>query len=392
MPEALITPDVLKWARKRAQFTPDGAAQKVQVRPERFIAWEEGKIYPTFRQAKKLAKAFHVPFGYFFLPAPPKTKIDIPDLRTVGGGVRPDLSLEFIEIYHGLLRKQEWFREYRLQEGARPLPFIGKFSMESDFNEVADDIRQELSIDDHLRHSVGSWESFITGFIEQAENAGILVLRNSIVGNNTHRPLSVDEFRGLAMCDPVAPLIFINSRDAKSAQIFTFAHELAHLWIGESGVSNPILDTKKSGKHNQRIESFCNKTAAELLVPKAELLADWDRELSTRDNINLLSKKYRVSGLVIARRGYDLDLLNYDEFQEFYLDALQYDKRVKARLADSDGGPGSFVMQKIRNGTLFSRAVTTAAFEGRLPLRDAGSLLGIKPANLKKYADFLAGK
>jgi transcriptional regulator with XRE-family HTH domain len=119
MPEALITPNVLKWARKRARFTLDRAAQKVQVRPERFIAWEEGNIYPTFRQAKKLAKAFRVPFGYFFLPAPPKEKIDIPDLRTVGGQVSPDFNLEFFDLYHDILRKQDWFREYRLQEGKR---------------------------------------------------------------------------------------------------------------------------------------------------------------------------------------------------------------------------------------------------------------------------------
>jgi len=392
MPEALITPDVLKWARKRAHFTPDGAAQKVQVRPERFIAWEEGNMYPTFRQAKKLAKAFHVPFGYFFLPAPPKEKIDIPDLRTVGGRVRPDFSLEFIDLYHGILRKQEWFREHRLQEGIRPLSFIGKFSVDSGFKEVAEDIRQELTIDDQLRASSRNWEQFIAKLVEQVEKAGILVFRNSIVGNNTHRPISVDEFRGLAISDPIAPLIFINSRDAKSAQIFTLAHELAHLWLGASGVSNPILKTKKNENHDQRIESFCNKTAAELLVPEAEFLVDWDQELSPPDNITLLSKKYRVSTLVIARRGYDFNLLSYDEFQEFYLDALQYDRRVKARLSKSDGGPGSFTMQKMRNGTLFSRAVTTAAFEGRLPLRDGAALLGIKPAKLKKYADFLAGK
>ncbi len=392
MPEALITPDVLRWARKRAQFTPDIAAQKVQVRPERFIAWEKGNIYPTFRQAKKLAKAFHIPFGYFFLPAPPKEKIDIPDLRTVGGRVKPDFSLEFVDLYHDILRKQEWFREYRLQEGVRPLSFIGKFPVVSDFKEVANDMRQELAIDDQLRTSSRNWEQFIAKFIDQAENAGILVFRNSVVGNNTHRPLSVDEFRGLAISDPIAPLIFINSRDAKSAQIFTLAHELVHLWLGESGVSNPALKTKNNGNHDQRVESFCNKTAAELLVPEDEFLVDWARELSAEDNITLLSKKYRVSTLVIARRGYDLNLLSYDEFQEFYLDALHYDGRVKDRLSESDGGPGSFTMQKMRNGSLFSRAVTTAAFEGRLPLRDGAILLGIKPAKLKKYADFLAGK
>ncbi|MEA2114686.1 MAG: XRE family transcriptional regulator [Thermodesulfobacteriota bacterium] len=392
MPEALITPNVLRWARERAQFTADDAAQKVKVRPERLIAWEIGETHPTFRQAQKLAKAFHVPFGYFFLPSPPREELDIPDLRTVGGRVTPGFSLEFIDVYHDVLRKQEWFREYRLQEGARPLPFVGNYSISSNYKEVAADIRQELSIDDELRASVRNWEQFIGKIIEQAEGAGILVMRNSIVGNNTHRHLSVDEFRGLAISDPVAPLIFINSRDAKSAQIFTLVHELVHLWIGQSGVSNPMLDQKKNGDHNQKIETFCNRTAAEILVPEAGFLADWNENLSTQENIDQLSRLYRVSGLVIARRGYDLGRLTYDEFQEFYLDALHYDKRVKSKLADSDGGPGSYVMQKIRNGKLFSQAVSTAALEGTLSLRDGGALLGMKPGKLKKYADFLAGK
>jgi hypothetical protein len=49
-------------------------------------------------------------------------------------------------------------------------------------------------------------------------------------------------------------------------------------------------------------------------------------------------------------------------------------------------------MRKFRNGKLFSQAMAAAALEGRLLLRDAGSLLGIKPASLKQYADFLTGK
>ena len=333
-----------------------------------------------------------MPFGYFFLPSPPREELDIPDLRTVGGRVTPGFSLKFIDVYHDVLRKQEWFREYRLHEGARPLPFVGNYSISSNYKEVVADIRQELSIDDELRASVKNWEQFIGKIIEQAERAGILVMRNSIVGNNTHRHLSVDEFRGFAISDPVAPLIFINSGDAKSAQVFTLAHELVHLWIGQSGVSNPMLDQKKNGDHNQKIESFCNRTAAEVLVPEAGFLADWNENLSTQENIDRLSKLYRVSGLVIARRGYDLGRLTYDEFQEFYLDALHYDKSVKSKLADSDGGPGSYVMQKIRNGKLFSQAVSTAALEGTLSLRDGGALLGMKPGKLKKYADFLAGK
>lgn len=393
MPEALITPNVLKWARERARFTPDGAAQKVQVRPDRLLAWEEGENHPTFRQARNLAKAFHVPFGYLFLPSPPPLEeLNIPDLRTIGGHAAPDLSLEFINLYHDILRKQEWFREYQVQEGATPLSFIGKYSIENDYKEVANDIRQELSVDNELRASTGSWEQFISKFIEQAETTGILVMRNSIVGNNTHRHLSVDEFRGFAISDPIAPLIFINSGDAKSAQIFTLAHELVHLWIGESGISNPMLGRKKNGNQNQKIEAFCNKTAAELLVPESQILSDWNDNLFARENLDQLSKKYCVSQLVIARRGYDLDLLNYNEFQEFYVTALQQDRGKKVKQSQSKGGPSFYLTQKSRNGQLFSRAVVATAFEGRLPLRDAGALLGIKPAKLKKFAISLTGK
>ena len=391
MPEALITPHVLSWARKRAQFSTDAAAHRVKVRPEQFLAWEEGKKRPTFRQAKILAKAFHVPFGYFFLPAPPKQEPDIPDLRTVGNRTMPGFSPDFLDLYNDILRKQDWFREYRVQEGAQPLPFIGKYSATDDYRMVAEDIRQALSVDE-ARSSARNWEQFITCLIEQAEDAGILVMRNSIVGSNTHRPLSVDEFRGFALSDPVAPLIFINSRDAKSAQIFTLAHELVHLWIGQSGVSNPLLNKEKKGKRGKKVESFCNRTAAEVLVPETQFLADWDNEIPAQDNIALLAQQYRVSQLVIARRGYDLNVLSYDVLQDFYRQAVQYDQKKKDKLAESAGGPKYETMRKFTNGKLFSQAVAAAALEGRLLLRDAGSLLGIKPASLKQYADFLTGK
>ncbi len=392
MPQALITPNVLRWARERAQFTPDGAAQKIKVRLDRLLAWEEGENHPTFRQAQNLAKAFHVPFGYLFLPSPPVEKLDIPDLRTVGGHTVPALNLEFIDLYHDILRKQEWFKEYQIQEGAKPLSFVGKFSITNNFREVANDIRQKLSVDNELRASSGSWEQFIGKFIEQAESTGILVMRNSIVGNNTHRHLSVDEFRGFAISDPIAPLIFVNSGDAKSAQIFTIAHELVHLWLGKSGISNPMLDRKKNKNQNQKIEAFCNKTAAELLVPEAQFLSDWNNNLSTQDNLDQLSKTYRVSQLVIARRAYDLNFLDHNEFQEFYITVLQQDRSKKVKQSQSKGGPSFYLTQKSRNGRLFSRVVVAAAFEGRLPLRDAGSLLGVKPGKLKKFANSLTGK
>ncbi|MCP3889375.1 MAG: ImmA/IrrE family metallo-endopeptidase [Desulfobulbaceae bacterium] len=392
MAEALITPTVLKWARERAEFSDEEAAHKAGVKRERFLQWEEGEALPTFRQAQLLAKAFRIPFGYLYLQAPPPEvdKIDIPDLRTVGGHRASEFSLAFIDLYHDLLRKQEWFREYRLQEGASELPFVGKFTIDNDYKDVARDIREELGVNSKLRASARDWEHFITRLVEQAEMVEILVMRNSIVGNNTHRPLSVDEFRGLVISDSVAPLVFINSADAKSAQVFTLAHELAHLWIGESGVSNPMINGRKNG--NQSHEVFCNKVATEVLVPEDQFIDDWDDSLDVEENLSRLSKQYRVSQLVIARRGYDLDILDYEQFKKFYISALSFDRAKKQRLTLSDGGPPPYTNQKIRNGRLFSQAVLSAAFSGRLPLRDAGFLLGLKPAKLRKFSNALVGK
>jgi len=387
MAEAIITPDVLKWARKRAEFSQDDAAQKVKVRPDRFIEWENGDSRPTFRQAQMLAQAFHIPFGYFFLPAPPpEEELDLPDLRTIGGIDRNKFSINFIDHYFELLRKQEWIREYRLHNGFNELAFIAKYSFEDSHKVVAHDIQRELEIDTELRNTASNWENYISEFIEQAESAGILVMRSSIVGINTHRPLPVEEFRGLAICDKIAPLVFINSADAKSAQLFTLAHELAHLWLGQSGVSNPDLRAKKSGKTNNRSEAFCNRIAAELLVPEEHFLESWDETAKTAENLDLLTKVYRVSRLVIARRAYELDLIGYTEFQEFYLAALAFDRNKKNRQAKSSGGPSFYTTQKTRNGKLFSQSVIAATFSGKLPLRDAGRLLGVKPGSIRKYA------
>jgi Zn-dependent peptidase ImmA (M78 family)/DNA-binding XRE family transcriptional regulator len=387
MAEAIITPDVLRWARERADFSQDDAAQKVKVRPDRFNEWENGQSRPTFRQAQILAQAFHIPFGYFFLPAPPpEEQLDLPDLRTIGGIETTQFSLNFVDHYFDLLRKQEWIREYRLNNGFNELTFIAKYSFDDSYKTVAHDIQKELAINPDLRNTARNWEEYISKFIEQAESAGILVMRNSIVGTNTHRPLSVEEFRGLAICDKIAPLVFINSADAKSAQLFTLAHELAHLWLGQSGVSNPDLRSKKNGGRNNNSETFCNKIAAEILVPEDSFLESWNRQLAVADNLDLLSKIYRVSRLVISRRAYELDLIEYADFQEFYLAALNTDRNKKIKQSQSSGGPSFYTTQKSRNGKLFSQSVIAAAFSGKLPLRDAGSLLGVKPGNIRKYA------
>ena len=127
-----------------------------------------------------------------------------------------------------------------------------------------------MQVAEKIRPAADKRETFLQSLINQAEQMGVLVLRSSIVGENTHRPLKVAEFRGFALSDPLAPLIFLNGSAARAAQSFTLMHELAHLWLGESGVSN--LEYRQDGAEpSNPVEWFCYRVAAAALAP------DWDK-------------------------------------------------------------------------------------------------------------------
>ncbi|UEM07807.1 helix-turn-helix domain-containing protein (plasmid) [Skermanella rosea] len=81
MSKALVSPEMLRWARERVALSIDVLAQKLGTKPEKLTAWGEGGSQPTFRQAEKIAAVLHVPFGFLFLPEPPEEKLPIPDLR-----------------------------------------------------------------------------------------------------------------------------------------------------------------------------------------------------------------------------------------------------------------------------------------------------------------------
>jgi len=382
---AFITPEVLRWARERSRFSIEEAASKASVKPDQLASWEApGDNRPSFRQAQKLAHALHVPFGYFFLSAPPVERPALPDLRTVADDRRDSFSPDFLDLLNDVLRKQQWYREALEDESAERLPFIGRFELDHNENQVAEDISRTLEINESFRTQAWSWESFLTKLIERVESFRILVLRSSIVKNDTHRKLSVDEFRGFAVNDDLAPLIFLNGQDSKAAQIFTLAHELAHLWIGKSGISNPDLGSPRLS-HNQPIERFCNRVAAEVLVPQESFLVEWQRSQEIRENVTRLNRHYRVSSLVILRRAFDLRKLTWEEYNTHYQAEVE---RLKARqsVQQSEGGGNFYATLGMRNSKQIIRAVVSAAFEGRMPYRDAARLLGVRVEKLERVA------
>jgi Zn-dependent peptidase ImmA (M78 family) len=387
MGEAQINPTILTWALQRSGIGATALAERLGTATAKVSSWEAGERKPTFRQARRLAEILHIPFGYLYLPEPPEEHLPIADFRTLGDDPVPPLGAEFRDLLNDVLRKQSWYREYRQQHGDLPLGFIGRFDLNASAATIAADIRQTLAITSEERGGTQNWEGYLRFLIDRIEAAGILVMRSGIVGNNTHRPLSVDEFRGFVVADPYAPVIFINGKDARAAQIFTLVHELAHIWLGASGVSNERLaDTHH---RDVDVEKICNATAAEFLVPASELRISWRGDIDFSTQVRDLTRVFKVSGVVIARRATELKLASWDEFFAFY----QHEREAWAAAARQPGGGGNpYKTSAVRNGKLLTKAVLETAFEGRMLLRDAGSLLGVAPSNLKKLATSVYGE
>lgn len=370
---ALINPAQLRWARERLGLTIEDAARIASVKPEQLTAWENDEGRPTFRQAQNLAHSFHAPFGYLFLNAPPEEALPLPDLRTVAGDLVPRPSVDLMETVRIALQRQAWFLEYQRDHGREALPFVGRFPITADARAVAADIRDVLAIE--LEQGQRTWEVYFRELIEAAERVGILVMRSGVVGNNTHRKLDVSEFRGFAISDPLAPVVFINSSDAPAARLFTLLHELAHIWVGASGVSNVVPG------NNRREETFCNAVAGEFLVPREVFLPLWNGSADeVSDRVAKLARRFHVSSIVIMRRALDLNLIARATYLDCYLATL-------AAFRNQEGGGGNFYRTAgAKNSLRFSQAVVTEALSGRLLLREAGRLLGVQPSKIREFA------
>ncbi|UEM07802.1 ImmA/IrrE family metallo-endopeptidase (plasmid) [Skermanella rosea] len=245
--------------------------------------------------------------------------------------------------------------------------------------QVAADMRNVLGIGPGTGRN-GTWEQHLADLFERCEDAGIWIMRTGYVGSNTHRTLSTADFRGFAIADKLAPIVFINGRDAKAAQAFTLAHELAHIWLGASGVSNPALDRRTDGSGN--IELVCNAIAAEVLVPRALLMKSWDGSRSLAANAQSLSQVFKVSRVVIARRALDCGKIGWNEYRAYF-----EQERRSWQVPDEPGGGDFYRNAPIKNGRRFARAVLNSAMSGQLLFQDAGNLLHMKPGTVRKFYD-----
>ena len=373
----------LRWARARANLTVEELAKKLSMKKvDKIVAWERsGEI--SWSYAEKLASATHTPFGYLFLPEPPVEKLPISDFRTVKTQEIARPSPELIDVVHDALLRQDWYRNYILSSGGGELPFVGSLKPSTDIVRVAEQIRKVIRWDTALPTKTPTLGEMLSLRIRAVEDAGILVMRSTVVGNS-HRKLSVEEFRGFALSDKYAPLIFINGDDAKAAQMFTLAHELVHIWLGVSGISN--LSQTYSLKTNR--EKFCNAIAGELLVPTEKLKELWPLVEDSMKGIGRLTRVFKVSSLVVLRRLRDIEGISEKEFQFWYTNEVD-ESRHKQKA--STGGGDFYRTLEARLGTRFASALVESTLDGGTPYREAIRLMGANDTDVVRKLAFAMG-
>lgn len=379
MPKIEIEPALLQWALDRS-----GRAEVVAQKFPKLGEWLERRDQPTLRQLEDFARAAHVPLGYLFLDQKPEDQLPIPLFRTQNGDQFGRPSADLVETVQLMQRRQAWARDFLADEGDQPLSFIGSAKSTAAPTLVADNIREVLQIKHGWASAHGTWTDAFRNLLERMEQASILAVVNGIVGNNTSRKLNPNEFRGFVLVDEYAPLIFVNGADFKAAQIFTLAHELAHLWIGSSAAFD-LRELRPADDDNERA---CDRIAAEFLVPESELRQIWS-ELQQRPNLfEAIAQRFKVSQIVAARRTLDLGLISKDDFHEFYSQFAQNERRKSAKVAS---GGDFYANQNFRVGRRFAEIVIRATVEGKLLYRDAYQLTGLFGDTFQKYATSIAG-
>lgn len=361
-----VTPSRFVWARDRAGLDLAELSSKFKDLP----AWESGTKLPTVKQLRAFADATYAPFGAFFGPQPTADVVPIPDLRTFGDRPLQLPSPNLLDTIADCERRQDWFRDdYARPSGLEPLPFIGSATLNDDPVQVASAVRTTLGLDVEARRACPTWADALRIALRTAENAGILVMCNGIVAGNTRRKLDPEEFRGFALSDPIAPLIFVNGADSKAAQMFTLVHEAAHLWLGATALSDVVPGIESQ----QPIERWCNRVAAEVLVPEVALRAEVGPSPADPEETRRLARVFKVSGMVVLRRLRAIGALSAAEFDT----AFRAEQERAARKPSSKGG-SFYLSQVARVGRRFARALFESTLEGNTLYRDAYRLLGVR--------------
>lgn len=375
-PTILVHPPLIDWALARAQKSKEELSAK--------HTWIESGKQPTLKDLKDFAKATYTPVGFFFLDEVPKIEIPIKSFRTVGSAGLQTASANLLETVFLMEARQEWMREFFINENEPALNFVGSISVDTPVEIAAERIREDLGLAKDWATEFSSPHDLLRDLRNRAEQKRILVFINGVVKNTNIRKLNVDEFRGFVLSDEFAPLIFINASDAKVAQVFTFLHELVHLWLGFDDIFQQDFEVNQVVNTNT-VELFCNSVAAEVLIPKDEFFKIWNKNILLKANLDRVSKKFNTSRIVTARRALELRVIGWDIFQDTIKRFHSYND-VEPK---SSNGGDFWNTQGFRLGRILPSALNTAYQRRIVSLQQVYELTGLKRSTFLNAASKL---
>lgn len=364
--ELQISPVMINWIAEQENTEPKSLAE--QLAPKKVDQFLSGLVSKSI--AEKLAKLANIPFGYLFLSKPPTINNPaIPDLRQTVGA--EPLSKDFVDVLKDIDRKVSWYKDFLIENGNdKSLTFVNKFPYSSDLNhyKVAEDIARtiDFSIERDLPNI--SRDNYYRNLSTLFENIGILIFKNGVVGNNNTRKLNIDEFRGFVLIDDIAPAIFINNADHPSAQLFTLLHEVAHIWIGQDGVS--------SWNQDKYVEAFCNKVAAEFLMPEITFIEEWKKHHDYQ--VEHIANYFKVSHLAVTVKAVQLKFLPPESITEAR-------NQLRSHRKKNSSGGNFYNMLPVKNSHRFTETVVNQAVSMNLPLIEAGRLLNVNADTVVNY-------
>src|ERR1035437_249628 len=386
--KALITPSVLKWAREQAGMNITIAAEQIGRSENEIDEWEKGVSLPSLAQARKISEKYKRALAVFYLPEPPKTYQTLRDYRSFNSSDGKIFSPQLSFLIQRAEHRQEWLNSTLLEEGKSPLSFIGSASISSLTIEVSKNIKSVFKITTKNQKESKTRDEALNLWIKGAENLGINICREGKIDSK--------ELRGFVISDKLAPFIYLNSNDAKAAQLFTLLHEVAHLWIDASGISNIIIFKNKLPSKDQKVEIFCNEVASLVLLENEEFVKTWNLlplDVKLNEKIEKCSSVFKVSEEVIARRLTDLGIIKneqYEELREYYNKRwVDLQKKKKIKRQNQKGGPSVHLLQVLSNGKVFTRAILNSYSADRITGVDASNYLNAKINHfykLSKYA------
>ncbi len=385
-----VNPKILKWARETAALTLEDAARKLGINESRgvsavnrLVALESGTDIPSRPLLVKMAKQYRRPLLVFYMSSPPQMGDRGKDFRTLPTGYSRAENALLDALIRDVRARQSMIRSaLEIEDEGEKIPFIGSMELSDGVEAVVTSIQNTLNAPVAEFQAQDSAELAFAWLREKVEAAGVFVLLIGNLGSH-HTTIDVEIFRGFAVADEIAPFVVINDQDSKAAWSFTLLHEVAHLWLGQSGVSG--------GRLEATIEQFCNEVAGQFLLPTDELQklqindgTDFDT-MTTR--ISAFAQERNLSSSMVAYRLNRAGVIQFDTWNRlssaFRDQWINWRRQNRERARNRDGGPNYFVIRRHRVGTALISLVRRMVETGTLATTKAGTVLGVKPKNVQ---------